>query len=100
MESQVVELIDSGVPVLIDFYSLKCPACKFTAPAFAALNQTHGDKVKLIAAPLNKAPVLKERFNVTHVPTFIAIKDGKEQARLVGLVRATALEKLADSLNG
>lgn len=100
MEVNIQSLIDSGEPLLIDFYSLGCPACKLTAPAFISLQKAHGDKVKFMALEARRVPALRRQLKIVHVPTFIAIKDGKEKARLVGNVRAEALEELVKTLNG
>ncbi|CAH8318537.1 unnamed protein product [Eruca vesicaria subsp. sativa] len=82
---------DSNQLLVIDFYATWCGPCKFFEPAFIdmAVKFTDVDFVKL---DVDKLPDVAKEFNVTAMPTFVLVKQGKEVDRIVG-AKKDELEK-------
>ncbi len=71
-------------PILIDFYADWCGPCRLLAPVIEEIaEEAEGFLVGKVN--VDKAPRLAEAFSVMSIPTVIALKDGREVARLVGV---------------
>ncbi len=79
------EVLQSQVPVLIDFTATWCSPCKALKPIIEKVAQSHAGRLKVVQLDIDDSPDTPSRFNIRGVPTVIMFKDGKEVARLVGL---------------
>jgi len=77
------EIINSNVPVLIDFYADWCGTCRMVGPIIEEIAEERDD---VIVGKINvdNDPELAERFNVFSIPTIVVLKDGEEVDRLMG----------------
>lgn len=77
------EIINSNVPVLIDFYADWCGPCRMVGPIIEEIAEERDD---VIVGKINvdNDPELAERFNVFNIPTIVVLKDGEEVDRLMG----------------
>jgi len=77
------EIINSNVPVLIDFYADWCGPCRMVGPIIEEIAEERDD---VIVGKINvdNDPELAERFNVFSIPTIVVLKDGEEVDRLMG----------------
>lgn len=94
-----IEVVNSNLPVLVDFSASWCGPCRFVNPVIDKLAEEYKDKVKVVKLDVDDAPTMSNKYNVRGVPTFIFFKDGKEIDRWVGANKTEAAfrEKL-DSL--
>ena len=79
------EVLQSQVPVLLDFTATWCGPCKALKPIIEKVAQSHAGRLKVLQLDIDDSPDTPSRFNIRGVPTVIMFKDGKEVARLVGL---------------
>jgi thioredoxin 1 len=92
-ESDVVE---SKVPVLVDFWAQWCGPCKAITPILEDLAQHYGEKVKIVKLDVDSNPATPPKFGVRGIPTLILFKDGQVMATQVGLLNKTALTSFID----
>ena len=85
-------VLDSAVPVVVDFFATWCGPCRMIAPIVEELSTTYAGKVKFVKLDIDEAPEIAEQFAVSGVPTLIVFKGGKEADRKVGAAPKPALE--------
>ena len=78
-------VLDSEVPVLVDFYADWCGPCKMVGPIIDDIARLYQGKLLVGKIDSDKAQDLMLEVKVTSVPTLILFKDGKEGSRSIGL---------------
>ncbi len=78
-------VLQSPVPVLVDFYGDYCGPCRLLKGVLVALAEDLGDKVKIVTVDVVGSEGLAQSWEIAAVPTLVFIKDGKELNRLIGL---------------
>ncbi len=89
------EVLESPIPVLVDFATEWCPPCRALAPVLHRLASEEEGRVKVASVSADECPSLAARFSVRGYPTIIAFGGGKERARHLG---ATTKERLLQML--
>jgi len=90
------EVLDSPVPVLVEFSSVLCGPCHAMRPVLDDLAADLGDEGKVVVVEITINQRLAEEYRIMGVPTFIAFRDGQQWNRTVGVQsKATLLEALA-----
>jgi thioredoxin 1 len=79
------EVLQSAVPVLVDFWADHCSPCRLLKPVLAALAESLGDKVKVVTVDATANEGLAQAYQIAAVPTLIVFKDGHEFHRMIGL---------------
>ena len=88
------EVVQSGVPVLVDVFGIYCPPCRSLAPTLDKLASEYEGRAKVVKLDVEADRDVAGALHVTSVPTVIAFRDGKELGRLVGLRPEGAYRKL------
>ena len=91
------EVIESSIPVVVDFWAQWCGPCKALAPIVEDVAQQYGDKVKFVKLDVDHNPATPPKFGVRGIPTLILFKDGQVQATQVGLLNKADLVQFIDS---
>lgn len=78
------EVLQSPLPVLVDFFAVWCGPCKAMAPIVDQLAQDFAGKVKFVQVDIDKSPGLAGQYGVQGVPTFILFKGGQPVGKMVG----------------
>jgi thioredoxin 1 len=79
------EVINSSVPVLVDFWAGYCGPCRSLMPVLVALAESMGDSVKIVTVDVAANERLVSDYQISAVPTLIVFKQGQEFQRLIGL---------------
>lgn len=78
------EVVESELPVLLDFWASWCPPCKMVEPVLQDLSQKLNGLVKIAKINVDQNPASGSEYNISGVPTFIVFSKGKEVGRCVG----------------
>lgn len=89
------EVIQSDVPVIVDFWAIWCGPCKAIAPHVEAIANEYQGRAKAVKVNVDEEPELALRYGIQSIPTLLFFKDGKVQDMIVGVVpRQTIVQKL------
>ena len=92
------EVIDSDVPVLVDFWAAWCSPCKMIAPVVEELAGEYEGRIKVAKFDIDANPVVPGQFGVMSIPTLLLFRDGKAEKRIVGYQPKAKLKNEIDSV--
>lgn len=92
------EVLNSDIPVLIDFYADWCGPCRSMLPIVESLAQKYEGRVKVGKVNSDEQQELAKAFNVMSIPSFFIVKDGKVIDNLVGRLPQEMLEQKLDAI--
>jgi thioredoxin 1 len=98
MKGNFNKLVNSGVPVLIDFYAEWCGPCKAQAPILKEVAREVGNSAKLIKIDVDKNQELASRFGIKGVPTLLLFNKGQVVWKTSGVVSRDQLVKQIQNL--
>lgn len=75
---------NSGLPVLVDFYSPTCGPCHIMHPVLDRLARRRAGEIMVVKIDVDQHPELSHGFGIQAVPTFIIVLKGVERARTSG----------------
>ena len=85
------EVLNSNVPVLLEFYSDSCIPCKRMSPILAELEEEHTD-IKVSKLIIKFGADTARKYNVMSSPTIVFFKNGEEVNRIKGVAKKADLE--------
>lgn len=89
------EVLESDVPVLVDFYADWCGPCKMMAPVIDELAGEYEGTVKVGKLNVDEQPKTAEKYRVMSIPTMLVIKNGQPVETIIGAVpKSSLVEKL------
>jgi len=93
------EVIQSAVPVLVDFWAAWCVPCRMIAPILEEIAQEYDGQLKVAKVDIDQNIQMATQFGIRSIPTMILFKDGEAVERLVGsMPKARLLERIIPHL--
>lgn len=86
------EIVNSDVPVLVDFWAEWCAPCRMLAPTIEELATEKENVVKVTKVDVDSNPELATKFGIRSIPTLMIFKNGKVVKQLVGVVSKSTIE--------
>ncbi len=86
------EVLQSDVPVLVDFWAAWCGPCKAIAPTLDAIANDLGGSAKIAKLNVDDHPELAGQYGVQSIPTMVVFKNGVEVDRTIGVVPRAEIE--------
>ena len=91
------DVLQSDIPVLLDFWAEWCGPCKMIGPLLGELSEEYADKIKIVKLNVDENNNTAIQYAVRSIPTLILFKDGQVQAQHIGAAAKGQLKQFIDS---
>ncbi len=79
------EVLQSGIPVLVDFWAEWCGPCKALSPTVDAIAMEYQGKIKVGKMNIDMNMGIPSRYNIKGIPTLLLFKEGMVKEQMVGV---------------
>lgn len=91
------EVLDSDLPVLVDFWAPWCGPCKMIAPVLEGVAEDLSGKLKVVKLNVDDNPETAPKYNVRGIPTLLLVKDGNVAGTKVGAISKSQLMEFIEA---
>ena len=85
------EVLESEVPVLVDFWAPGCGPCRMVAPVVEEIAAQYLERLKVVKVNTDENPQIASQYGIRSIPTLMIFKDGQKVDMVVGAVPKTTL---------
>ncbi len=97
-DGNIQGIIDSGKPVVIDFWAEWCGPCRMVAPSIAELSEEYKDQVHIGKLNVDEHVDTPTTYGIRNIPTILFIKDGQVVDKQIGAAPKAVLEAKVKAL--
>ncbi len=91
------EVINSDIPVLVDFWASWCGPCRMIAPVIEGIAEKYDGKIKVGKVNVDEEPEISLEYNISSIPTVMIFKNGEETAKSIGYSDEAEIERLVNN---
>ena len=92
-DSFASEVLNSELPVLVDFWAEWCGPCKMIGPILEELATELNGKIKIVKINVDDNNQTAAKFSIRSIPTLMMIKDGEVQAQHIGAASKSQIQE-------
>jgi thioredoxin 1 len=93
-----LDVQQSELPVLVDFYATWCGPCQMLSPVLEEIAKKYEGQAKVIKVDIEESPELAGRFGITAVPTLMVFHDGKPVQKALGFQSPRQIAAMLDKV--
>jgi thioredoxin 1 len=91
-------VLQSDIPVLVDFWAEWCGPCRMVSPLVEQLSEEYNGKALVTKMDVDSNPAIPSKYGIRNIPTILFFKGGQVADKQVGAVPKTVLVQKIDAL--
>ena len=88
------EVLNSEVPVLVDFWAPWCGPCNILSPTLEEISTENREKIKIVKINIDENQLIAGRYGIKSIPTMMIFEKGELKNQLVGSMPKQEIEKV------
>ena len=91
------EVLNSDLPVLVDFWAAWCAPCRMLAPVVDAVAAKYEGKARVVKLNVDENTLTASKYNIKGIPTLLLFKEGVIKEQIVGNTTKDTISKMIDN---